>query len=210
MAACCMKAGALPHFNEVDECAGLDALVTNRVWTRLGYDPETTLHDVRYGEAFHQRREDFVWVFEISGSVPPAASDRRLCGRGQRAPAAHVLPPGRRHHQRHQQAGRDRLEPRLRRSRQAESGHRPRPSASSCRAKKPSAAGASPRRNGRSCTRCSTASRRDQFMARTQVQPHPGGLCARCRGRQLALAAKAAMFREMGIEVSVCGTGHGL
>ena len=24
---------ALPHFNEVDECAGLDALVTNRVWT---------------------------------------------------------------------------------------------------------------------------------------------------------------------------------
>ena len=23
----------LPHFNEVDECAGLDALVTNRVWT---------------------------------------------------------------------------------------------------------------------------------------------------------------------------------
>src|SRR5581483_2299513 len=37
---------ALPHFNEVDECAGLDALVTNRIWTRLGYDPETTLHDV--------------------------------------------------------------------------------------------------------------------------------------------------------------------
>jgi len=58
----------LPHFNEVDECAGLDALVTNRVWTRLGYDPETTLHDVRYGETYNG---DFVWVFEISGSVPP-------------------------------------------------------------------------------------------------------------------------------------------
>ena len=27
---------ALPHFNEVDECAGLDALVTNRIWTRAG------------------------------------------------------------------------------------------------------------------------------------------------------------------------------
>jgi hypothetical protein len=26
----------------------------------------------------------------------------------------------------------------------------------------------------------------------------------------LALAAKAAMFREMGLDVSVCGTGHGL
>src|SRR5271157_2046066 len=44
---------ALPHFNEVDECAGLDALVTNQVWTHLGYDPETTLHDVRYGERYH-------------------------------------------------------------------------------------------------------------------------------------------------------------
>ncbi len=59
---------ALPHFNEVDECAGLDALITNRLWTALGYDPETTLHDVRYGEEYDGR---FVWVFEISGSVPP-------------------------------------------------------------------------------------------------------------------------------------------
>ena len=63
---------AMPHFNEVDECAGLDALVTNRVWNRLGYDPETTLHDLRYGEPYTVRgREEFVWVFEISGSVPP-------------------------------------------------------------------------------------------------------------------------------------------
>ena len=59
---------ALPHFNEVDECAGLDALVTNRLWTELGFDPETTLHDLRYGEAYGG---DFVWVFEISGAVPP-------------------------------------------------------------------------------------------------------------------------------------------
>ena len=63
---------AMPHFNEVDECAGLDALVTNRVWTSLGYDPETTLHDLRYGEPYEIRgRQEFVWVFEISGSVPP-------------------------------------------------------------------------------------------------------------------------------------------
>jgi hypothetical protein len=59
---------ALPHFNEVDECSGLDALVTNRIWTSLGFDPETTLHDLRYGEDY---RGDFVWVFEISGAVPP-------------------------------------------------------------------------------------------------------------------------------------------
>ena len=61
----------LPHFNEVDECAGLDALVTNRVWTHLGLPPETTLHDVRYGEEFAANgRREFVWVFEISGAVP--------------------------------------------------------------------------------------------------------------------------------------------
>jgi hypothetical protein len=59
---------ALPHFNEVDECAGLDALITNRLWKRLGFDPETTLHDVRYGETYNGQ---FVWVFEISGAVPP-------------------------------------------------------------------------------------------------------------------------------------------
>ena len=63
----------LPHFNEVDECVGLDALITNRVWGALGFAPETTLHDVRYGEDYgvgDQRR--FVWTLEISGSVPPA------------------------------------------------------------------------------------------------------------------------------------------
>ena len=59
----------LPHFNEVDEGAAVDALVTNRVWTSMGLDPATTLHDVRWG-ADHDGR--FVWVFEISGSVPAA------------------------------------------------------------------------------------------------------------------------------------------
>ena len=62
---------ALPHFNEVDECAGIDALVTNRVWTHLGLDPSTTLHDVRWGEAVAESGVDeFVWVFEISGAAP--------------------------------------------------------------------------------------------------------------------------------------------
>ena len=59
----------LPHFNEVDECAGLDALITKRVWKALGLPPETTLHDLRYGEEFG---DEFVWVFEISGAAPPA------------------------------------------------------------------------------------------------------------------------------------------
>jgi len=64
---------ALPHFNEVDECAGIDALVTNRVWKAMGLDPATTLHDIRWGECYHgQGVDDFVWVFLISGAVPPS------------------------------------------------------------------------------------------------------------------------------------------
>jgi hypothetical protein len=64
-----LYAGApLPHFNEVDECAGLDALVTNIIWSALSFDPETTLHDVRWGEDYMGQ---FVWVLEISGSAPP-------------------------------------------------------------------------------------------------------------------------------------------
>jgi hypothetical protein len=63
----------LPHFNEVDEGAGLDALVTNRVWTAMGLDPATTLHDLRWGEHYQgDGVDDFVWAFEISGSVPPS------------------------------------------------------------------------------------------------------------------------------------------
>ncbi len=69
-AAFSMKGEALPHFNEVDECAGLDALVTNRVWTRARFRPENTLHDLRWGDGCTARR-DYVWVFEISGAVPP-------------------------------------------------------------------------------------------------------------------------------------------
>ena len=67
---------ALPHFNEVDECAGLDALVTNRVWTAMSLDPETTLHDVRWGERYQGHDgaggeiDDFVWLFMISGAAP--------------------------------------------------------------------------------------------------------------------------------------------
>lgn len=66
------EGNALPHFNEVDECAGLDALVTNRIWRTYGWDPETTLHDVRYGEEYPvEGKDEFVWVLMISGAAPP-------------------------------------------------------------------------------------------------------------------------------------------
>jgi hypothetical protein len=86
----------LPHFNEVDECAGVDALVTNLCWKALGLDPSTTLHDVRWGEHYKgesgsglgsatseksaasshnptaspRNIDAFVWLLQISGAAP--------------------------------------------------------------------------------------------------------------------------------------------
>lgn len=58
----------LPHFNEVDECAGLDGLLTARVHQALGQPAENTLHDVRWGAPVG---EEYVWMFLISGAAPP-------------------------------------------------------------------------------------------------------------------------------------------
>ncbi len=83
--------GPLAHFNEVDECAGVDALITNKCWKALGLDPSTTLHDVRWGEHYKgdgangsgksaggshkeasgsHKIDDFVWLLQISGAAP--------------------------------------------------------------------------------------------------------------------------------------------
>jgi hypothetical protein len=64
---------ALPHFNEVDECAGLDGLLTYHLWRKLGYPPENTLHDLRWGQPYQSDGfDEFVWVLLISGAAPPA------------------------------------------------------------------------------------------------------------------------------------------
>jgi hypothetical protein len=63
----------LAHFNEVDECAGLDGLFTQRVHTALRQPVENTLHDLRWGDWDRSGTTDqYVWVFLISGSAPPA------------------------------------------------------------------------------------------------------------------------------------------
>ena len=71
---------ALPHFNEVDECAGLDGLITYKLWRQLGFSPENTLHDLRWGRHYtgpggknlSETLDAYVWVFLISGAAPPA------------------------------------------------------------------------------------------------------------------------------------------
>jgi hypothetical protein len=65
------KGRPLPHFNEADEGAGLDALLINRVHRAMGQPLETTLHDVRWGDRDLSGSTDaYVWVLEISGAVP--------------------------------------------------------------------------------------------------------------------------------------------
>jgi len=64
---------AIVHFNEVDECAGLDGLMTHRVHRALGQPVENTLHDLRWADYDRTGSSgDYIWVFEISGAAPPA------------------------------------------------------------------------------------------------------------------------------------------
>jgi hypothetical protein len=201
---------ALPHFNEVDECAGVDALVTNRIWTELGFDPETTLHDIRYGENFEvDGKNEFVWTFEISGAVPPkhltgeyrgaicvrqptmtfrlgGATIKGICKPGEVVWSRIFVENGK-------------LKADLGRARAVELP-----------------AEESERRwqmtnwewpmmhtvlNGIS---------RNQMMARHKSNHIQVAYAPNAEGANRALAVKAAAFARLGIDVSICGTMHGL
>lgn len=197
---------ALPHFNEVDECAGLDALVTNRIWTALGYDPETTLHDVRYGEEYNG---EYVWVFLISGAAPPqhfiggyagASSERqppmyfRLGGGTLKG----ISKPGEIVWSRiFVDAGVLRAD--LGRARVVEL----------------------PREETERRWQITTPQwpimhavlygvTRDQMMARHKANHIQVAYAPDAAAANRALAVKAAMLREMGVDVSICGARHGL
>ena len=197
---------ALPHFNEVDECAGLDALVTNRIWTALGYSPETTLHDVRYGERYG---DDFVWVFEISGAVPPAHLAGGYAGAvSERQPPMYfrlgggslkgVSKPGEIVWSRVFVDG-GKLKADLGRAKAVDL----------------------PKEETERRWQITTPQwpimhtvlygvTRDQLMARHKCNHVQVAYAPDAAGANHALAAKAATFRAMGLEVSICGTNHGL
>jgi L-fucose isomerase-like protein len=201
---------ALPHFNEVDECAGLDALVTNRIWTKLGFDPETTLHDVRYGESYGSNgSQEFVWVLEISGAVPPkhltggyagAVSERqppmyfRLGGGSLKG----VSKPGEIVWSR-VFVDNGKLKVDIGRGKaielpQAETERRWQITTPQWPIMHAVTYGVS----------------RDQLMARHKSNHVQVAYAPDAAGANRALAVKAAMFRAMGLEVSVCGSGNGL
>lgn len=65
------------HFNEVDECAGLDGLLIQRIHAALGQPVENSLHDLRWSDRDQSGTTDQeVWVLEISGAVPASHFSR--------------------------------------------------------------------------------------------------------------------------------------
>ncbi len=196
----------LPHFNEVDECAGLDGLITYRIWKDIGLPPENTLHDVRYGEVYNG---EFVWVFEISGAVPPehliggfngAVSERqppmyfRLGGGSLKG----ISKPGEIVWSRiFVESGKLRAD--LGRALVVEL----------------------PREETERRWRITTPQwpimhavtygiSRDQMMARHKANHIQVAYATDAGLANFALAAKAAFFREIGIDVSICGSETGL
>ncbi len=209
------EARALPHFNEVDECAGLDALATNRIWTAMGLDPETTLHDVRWGEDYRGSDgaggeiEEFVWVFMISGAAPPnhfadgyrsAISERQppMFFRRGGGTLKGVSKPGEIVWSRvfvenaalHMDIGRGAAvslpQDEVDRRWQATNPEWPIMNA------------------------VLYGVSRDQMMARHRANHIQVAYAPIAELANQALAAKVAMMRELGVQVHVCGTGNGL
>ena len=144
----------LPHFNEVDEGVAVDALVTNRIWTAMGFDPATTLHDVRWGEQLRGR----VRVGDVDLRLGARVAQRRLRPLVQQAATEDVLPPRWRHPVGLLEARGDRVVPGVHRRRPPARRRRSRSRRRPPRRAKPSGGSTRRRRSGRSCTPSCTAS----------------------------------------------------
>jgi hypothetical protein len=197
---------ALPHFNEVDECAGLDGLITYRVWRKLGFDPETTLHDLRYGEDYQGK---FVWVFEISGAVPPNHLIGGYAGTvSERQPPMYfrlgggtvkgISKPG------------EIVWSRIFVDNGALKADLGRAEVVELPLKETERRWADTTPQWPIMHAVTYGVSRDQMMARHKSNHIQVAYAPDAAGANLALAAKAAMFRNLGMEVAICGTNHGL
>jgi hypothetical protein len=63
------KGKPIIHFNEGDIGAGVPQVIMHDIYMYKDMQPETTLHDVRWGRRYEGK---FVWVFLISGGAPAA------------------------------------------------------------------------------------------------------------------------------------------
>ncbi|MCG3180738.1 MAG: hypothetical protein BIFFINMI_03101 [Phycisphaerae bacterium] len=201
-----LRAGRpLPHFNEVDECAGLDAMLIARVHAAMGQPVETTLHDVRWGDADRSGTTgDYVWVLEISGAVPPSHLLGGWAGAtGERQPAMYfrlggatvkgVSRPGEIVWSRIYVAG-DRLNMDIGRGRAIDL-----PDAETQRRW----ASTTPQWPMMHAVLYGVT--RDQFMAKHQANHIQVVYATGAEAADRAMMAKAAMAEALGIRVNVCG-----
>jgi hypothetical protein len=204
------KGEALPHFNEVDECAGLDGLITNRIWKTLRQPPENTLHDLRWGEHYKGKGvDDYVWVFLISGGAPPAHYINGYAGTtSERQPKMYfplgggsckgVSKPGEivwsriyvQNNELHMDIGRG--------------GVVSLPDAETNRRW----AATTPQWPIMHAVTYGVS--RDQMMARHKANHIQVAYTKSAKAADKALAVKVAMMQELGIKVHVCGTNTGL
>ena len=204
------KGEALPHFNEVDECAGLDGLITNRIWKTLRQPPENTLHDLRWGEHYKGKGvDDYVWVFLISGGAPPAHYINGYAGTtSERQPKMYfplgggsckgVSKPGEivwsriyvQNNELHMDIGRG--------------GVVSLPDAETNRRW----AATTPQWPIMHAVTYGVS--RDQMMARHKANHIQVAYTKSAKAADKALAVKVAMMQELGIKVHVCGTNNGL
>ena len=197
---------ALPHFNEVDECAGLDGLITYRVWRELGFDPENTLHDLRYGEDYNGK---FVWVFEISGAVPPNHLIDGYAGTvSERQPPMYfrlgggtvkgISKPG------------EIVWSRIFVDNGVLKADLGRAEVIELPKEETERRWANTTPQWPIMHAVTYGVSRDQMMARHKSNHIQVAYAPDAEGANLALAAKAAMFRNLGIEAAICGSNHGL
>ena len=202
--------GPVVHFNEVDECAGVDAMITNRCWSALGLDPSTTLHDVRWGEQYKGDGLDaFVWLLQISGAAPANHFTGGYAGASSERQPAMFFPLGGGSLKGVGKPGE------IVWSRVFVDGGVLK--ADIGRAKVVELPREETERRWRITTpqwpimhAVTYGITRDQMMARHKSNHVQVAYAPDAEAANLALAAKAAMFREMGLDVSVCGAGHGL
>ena len=195
------------HFNEVDECAGLDGLMTYRVHKSMGQPVENTLHDLRWGD--HDQSgtvDDYVWVFLIR-APPRRRTTSAMAGRAARASASPICTSlgGGSTLKGHRQARRDRLVAHLHREQKLRMDL--------------GRAGVVklPREETERRWRLTTPQwpimhavtygvSRDQMMARHKANHIQCAYADTPRDADKALLTKAAMAEALGMEVAICGT----
>ncbi len=197
---------AIPHFNEVDECAGLDALLTHRVHKALGQPVENTLHDVRWGDWDRSGTVQRLRLGLPDQRLGPAGPFRRLAVRRRAPPAGRCISPT--------AAARSAASP----SRARSSG---RGSSSRTMSLKMDLGRARvvalPKEETERRWNLTTPQwpimhavtygvTRDQMMARHKANHIQVAYANSAAEADQALLAKAAMADELGLEVSLCGT----